>query len=240
MTRSELIYARAGSCPHCRQGVQFVGPLFSEDGGKASQHDGPMSILYSTSKGKITTEVIAVMCPMPACTRFSIFLVDSANDVVRCVYPGDGDRPVPIEVDNEHPSIASDFREAAAVLPFSPKASAALSRRCLQTLLREKAGVKPGNLDKEIEEAMKKLPPYLADAIDAIRQVGNFAAHPIKSQHTGEITEVEPEEAEWQLDTLERLFEHYYVEPAKLKAQRDALNAKLAAANKPLLKGSTP
>ena len=31
----------------------------------------------------------------------------------------------------------------------------------------------------------------------------NFAAHPIKSMHTGEVIEVEPGEAEWLLDTLE-------------------------------------
>lgn len=39
-------------------------------------------------------------------------------------------------------------------------------------------GVKPGDLSKEIDEAMKTLPSYLVESIDAIRQIGNFAAHP--------------------------------------------------------------
>ena len=35
------------------------------------------------------------------------------------------------------PDIAEDYNQAAIVLPYSPKASAALSRRCLQTILTE-------------------------------------------------------------------------------------------------------
>ncbi len=47
-------------------------------------------------------------------------------------------RVVPDEVEEPY---ATDFREAAATLHVSPKASAALSRRLLQHLLREKAGI---------------------------------------------------------------------------------------------------
>jgi hypothetical protein len=69
----------------------------------------------------------------------------------------------------------------------SPKASAALGRRCLQHLLREAAKVKPGNLADEIQQVIDsgKLPSDLAESIDAIRNLGNFAAHPMKSQHSG-------------------------------------------------------
>jgi hypothetical protein len=132
--------------------------------------------------------------------------------------------------------VAQDYREACLVLADSPKASAALSRRCLQHLLRDKAGVKDGNLSKEIEEAMGALPSHLAGAIDGVRNIGNFAAHPIKSNSTGEVVEVEPGEAEWNLDTLEGLFDHYYVQPAILKEKRNALNKKLAEAGKPEMK----
>lgn len=136
--------------------------------------------------------------------------------------------------------LAADYREACLVLADSPKASAALSRRCLQHLLRETAGIKKRNLDEEIEEAMKQLPAHLADAIDGVRVVGNFAAHPIKSQGTGEVVEVEAGEAEWNLDTLEGLFDHYFTQPALLEVKRAALNAKLAEAGKPELKSATP
>ena len=36
------------------------------------------------------------------------------------------------------PQFAEDYNEACLVLPFSPKASAALSRRCLQNIIRLK------------------------------------------------------------------------------------------------------
>ena len=62
--------------------------------------------------------------------------------------------------------------------------------------------------------------------------IGNFAAHPIKSKHTGEVLPVEPGEAEWNLDVLESLFDFYYVQPATLKAKKDALSKKLKEAGK--------
>jgi hypothetical protein len=120
----------------------------------------------------------------------------------------------------------------------SPKAAAALGRRCLQSLLREVAKVKPGNLADEIQQVIDSntLPSDLSGSIDAVRNLGNFAAHPMKSQHSGEILEVEPGEAEWTLDVLESLFDFYFVRPEKLKRMRDALNRKLKEANKPEMK----
>jgi hypothetical protein len=109
----------------------------------------------------------------------------------------------------------------------------------LQHILREKANVKPSDLAREIDEvlASQTLPSHLSEAIDAIRNIGNFAAHPIKSTNTGEILPVEPGEAEWTLDVLDGLFDFYFVQPTLLKQKRDALNAKLQAAGKPLIKG---
>jgi len=98
--------------------------------------------------------------------------------------------------------------------------------------------VKHSDLAKEIQEVLDsgKLPSHLAESIDAVRNLGNFAAHPLKSQHTGEIIDVNPGEAEWNLDVLESLFDFYFVQPAVLKAKRDALNAKLKEAGKPPMK----
>ncbi len=143
--------------------------------------------------------------------------------------------PLPPEVPEK---FAGDYREACQVFADSTKASAALSRRCLQNLLRDHVGVNHGNLDGEIQQVLDsgKLPTDLTEAIDAVRVLGNFAAHPIKSTNTGEIMDVEPGEAEWQLNTLEALFDFYFVRPASLKRKRDALNAKLKDAGKPLLK----
>ena len=122
------------------------------------------------------------------------------------------------------------------VLPLSQNASAALARRCLQAVLRDGGKVKPRDLSKEIDEALPNLPTYLAENLDAVRNIGNFAAHPNKSTSTGEIVDAEPGEAEWCLDVLEGLFDFYYVQPARAKEKRTSLNKKLGDMGKPPMK----
>jgi hypothetical protein len=152
------------------------------------------------------------------------------------VYPkGTARPPVPQEVP---PDIAQDYTEACRVLTDSPKASAALSRRCLQATLRSAGAVKPGDLADEIQQVLDsgKLPSTLAESIDAIRNVGNFSAHPIKSKATGTVVPVEPHEAGWNLDVLEALFDYFFVQPAIIAKKRAALDAKLQDAGKPPMK----
>ena len=143
--------------------------------------------------------------------------------------------PPPKEVPEE---LAKDYLEACLVIDDSPQASAALSRRCLQGLLRSKAAVKRSSLADEIQQVLdgEGLPTYLRKAIDAIRNIGNFAAHPTKSNSTGLIQEVESGEAEWNLDVLGSLFDFYYVQPEGLKEKRDRLNRKLKDTGKPPMK----
>lgn len=153
------------------------------------------------------------------------------------LYPHDAiTRPIPPEVTGEHAQI---FREACAVLPLSPRASAALSRHLLQHIIHEKAEIRGRNLNDEIDQviAQRDVSSNLAEDLDMIRQLGNFAAHPIKSTNTGEVVDVEPGEAEALLDVLEQLFDHYFVRPAKRGALQAQVNAKLAEAGKPALKG---
>jgi hypothetical protein len=182
--------------------------------------------------------VTATTCP--ACSN-AVFYIKKAlkrtgQGPTFMVYPkGISRAPVPNEVP---PKFADDYKEACLVLADSPKASAALSRRCLQNILREIAKVPPGDLYSEIDSILKSnlLPGQLAGAIDAVRQIGNFAAHPVKSKTTGDIVEVEPGEAEWSLDVLEGLFDYYFVQPSQIQKKRETLNKKLAEMGKPPLK----
>jgi len=217
-------------CPHCL--VQFHAQWLKFDLG--DDIDGEWTLLY-------------FKCP--SCSRFVCGLKKEYK-----IYNEDGNytgktktefilvRPkvtarssLPDSVPEKY---SKDYSEACLVLSDSPKASATLSRRCLQNLLREVVKVKPSNLSNEIEEVIKsgKLPPHLSNSIDAVRNYGNFAAHPIKSEKAGEIIDVEPGEAEWLLEVLEGLFEFYFVQPAILKAKKDALNKKLKDAGKPEMK----
>jgi uncharacterized protein DUF4145 len=188
----------------------------------------------------------------PACDRMILRLCNGTEvfrgssfvglrditDVMLFRPKGSNRPPCPEEVKKAAPSIAADYAEACLVLPDSAKASAALSRRCLQQLLREKAQTKSKDLFDQIQEVLEsgKLPSHIDESVEAVRVVGNFAAHPIKSKSTGEIVEVEPGEAEWNLEALEALFDFYYVQPAKTALRKAALNKKLTDAGKPPIK----
>ena len=125
-------------------------------------------------------------------------------------------------------NVLKDFTEACYVLRDSPKASAALSRRCLQTILREKAKVSPGELFFEIQEILDRneLPSYLRESIDTIRKVGNIAAHSLKSKSTGSIVDVESGEAELSISVLEGLLDFYYILPEKQKERITMIDKK--------------
>lgn len=218
-------------CPHCRVTV----------------HPQPQDIVVGSDKDEAWI-LRRILCP--ACERFVLLLVNGPGGYDRghslvglaherrsfLVRPKTHSRALcPAEVP---PDLREDYEEACAVFADSPKASSALSRRCLQHLLRAAAGVKPGDLASEIQQVLDsgKLPTHLAESIDAVRNIGNFAAHPLKSRHSGEVLDVEPGEAEWNLDVLEGLFDFYYVQPAILKRKRSALDKKLGDAGKPPMK----
>ena len=216
-------------CPHCLQ--SFHGK-FPDDS----------SVWNGKELGSdVDGNWVCIWALCPACKRFIIFVqkhtLGSSKTLLAKIQvnPKGTVRPLPPEVPHEY---TSAFTEACNVLPESAKASAALSRRCLQHLLREKAGVKHASLADEIETVLSSsnLPSYLAEAIDGVRNIGNFAAHPMKSTNTGEIVDVEPGEAEWLLETLEGLFDFYFVQPEKLKQKRAALDKKLKDAGKPPMK----
>ena len=210
-------------CPHCNTG-------FHEN----SQKSHPFQLRDGTLWA-------ATYQNCPQCSGAIIFLdayrpTSHANLTIVpsfLVYPRNASaRPVPAEVPEPY---KGDFEEAVAVLPLSPKASAALSRRNLQAVLRDKGTTKAKDLYDQIEEviASGKLPSHIAGDLHAVRNIGNFAAHQIKSQVTGAIVNVEPGEADWNLDVLESLFDFYFVEPTKAAKRKADLNKKLKEAGKP-------
>lgn len=120
---------------------------------------------------------------------------------------------MPPEVPEEY---AEDYRQACLVIVDSPKASAALSRRCLQLILRRELGAQGRVLYKEIQWTIQhgNLPSSVIELLDVPRKVGNEAAHPTVSD-AGLITDIEPWEAEWCLEIIEALYDQLFVLPAK-------------------------
>jgi len=216
-----------GTCPYCRKGVRFEAArartmTWSGDPEKCVIPGG--YIEYGDMRVESASKAVDLfLCTCPNCGGI-VFTV--AEGSVRplplgepvgegsktygyvMLWPRVSERPVPPEVPRE---IAQDFTEACLVLPFSSKASAALSRRCLQHLLVDAANVTKDNLHDQIQEVLdtEQVPSWLAENLDHVRVIGNFAAHPSKSKATGEIVEVEPGEADWNLDVLESLFDFY-------------------------------
>lgn len=206
-----------GKCPHCNTPNRFEDAM--------NNRWGVCSTEYVTHENDENATLN--MCRCTNCGKIIIFFED------RMIYPlGTARSSAPKEVPKD---IGQDFNEACLVEPLSKKASAALARRCLQNMLHER-GISKRNLSEEIDEAMTNLPSHLRGAIDAIRNIGNFAAHPKKSTNTGEIIDVEDGETGWILDVLEQLFDFYYVQPAITQVKREALNAKLTSLGKPPMK----
>lgn len=190
-------------------------------------------------------EAVAGTGECESCAKISKLFIISPNEGSQQVAGCDEIwiHPAPLsedaKVSPEIPEIyAKDFREAKLTLPISTKASVLLSRTCLQTLLHKEFGVKKGNLANEIDEVINigKLPSHITDQIDAIRNVGNYAAHPTENTVTGELLEPTQEEAEWLIEILDVLLDFQFVQPAKLKKRRDALNQKLSEAGKKPIK----
>jgi hypothetical protein len=213
----------SGKCPHCQHDVYFAESVIISH---------PRRSWFRTSSGGQDVTVYSSQCPNCKKPIISSVAVIEGNKIERLLHPFNIVRPVPPEVPK---TIGEDFLEAAAVITFSEKASAALSRRCLQNVLNDK-GFTGRTLSDQIDAVLPRLPTGLAKNVDTIRHIGNFAAHPMKSQSTGIIVNVEPGEANWNLDALEGLFDHFYVRPAIEEAKRKELEKKLADLGKPPLK----
>lgn len=114
--------------------------------------------------------------------------------------------------------LVKDYEEACAIQTASPKASATLSRRCLQGMIRDFCGIRKRTLAAEIAELKKQVDEHKAPrqvseesiaGIDAVRQIGNIGAH--FEEDINLIVDVEPEEAQALIGLIELLFEEWYV-----------------------------
>lgn len=108
-------------------------------------------------------------------------------------------------------AIREDYEEAYSILSLSPKASATLSRRCLQGMIRDfwNIRVKSGKLYDEINAIKDMVSPSQWKAIDSLRSLGNIGAHMEKD--VNEIVEIDDGEAEKLIKLIELLMEKWYI-----------------------------
>ena len=215
-------------CPHCLKSIYVKGRNHFNF---SSNFDGSVLHTYIGNDTSGHWWLEKVVCP--ACQQFILTLVladetevDNTHPQHRQLIPMQGTEhprlihprrtgrhPVPPEVPEEY---AEDYREACLVIADSPKASAALSRRCLQLILRKKLGTQGRTLHAEIQWVIEhgNLPSSIIELLDVPRKVGNEAAHPTLSD-AGLISDIEPWEAEWCLEIIESLYEQLFVLPAR-------------------------
>lgn len=99
--------------------------------------------------------------------------------------------------------------EACSILDASPKASATLSRRCLQGMIRDFWGVKAKNLVDEIDLIKGEISADEYRVLNGIRRLGNIGAHMEKDVNT--IVDIDPGEAQKLIKVLELLFKDWYI-----------------------------
>ena len=130
--------------------------------------------------------------------------------------------------------IRDDYVEACAIRDLSPKASATLSRRCLQGMIRDFWKIAKARLVDEIDAIKDKVDALTWEAIDAVRQVGNIGAHMEKDINV--IVDVDPDEAQHLIGLIELLMKDWYVtrhqREERLKAIVQLKDAKEAAKSK--------
>ena len=113
------------------------------------------------------------VCPNPDCTKFT--LAASLHETVWnndwrvgkelerwALVPDSRAKNFPEYIPQQ---ILEDYREACTIKSLSPKASATLSRRCLQGMIRDFWSVKPGRLVDEIGAIEEKVDPLTWTAI---------------------------------------------------------------------------
>lgn len=213
-------------CPHCR--VQTLADWVQPQ---------PQLLRGTDNAGHDYVHVRWTTCRNPQCGKPIVELGPQGRDFPgpqwRLAFPFDAAaRRLPPEVTDAE--VRRVYPQAAAVLIASPDASAALSRRLLQHLLKEAGHQTGDDLSKLIDQFMADpaSPKALSGNLDYLREIGNFGTHPMKSTNTGEVMPVEPGEAEWCLDVLDSLLEFYFVQPARDAARRAAFDQRLGEAGR--------
>lgn len=212
-------------CSYCGQSTTITEPNYSNE---------YVAVSTSLSKyGRVVLVHNAISCPNPDCQELTleIELRDNRNAEQFHSYPGEilhrkwlvlpnsRAKPLPNYIPNP---IRKDYDEACLICKDSPKASATLSRRCLQGIVRDYWNLpknKRGNLASELNFIKDKLDDDTWDAIDTIRSVGNIGAHMEKNVDV--IVEVDPDESDLLIELIETLLEDWYIARHK-RQQRNA------------------
>lgn len=205
------------NCPYCKRDSTITESNLSksvhyfDEGNK----DGVLGIVT-----QVTT------CPNPACREYQIrawlykVVINGGNfeisgDPIMNWNLKPGSAAAKRFPDCVPRPILDVYEEACLIKDLSPRASAALSRKCLQGIIRNYWEVKKKRLVDEINEIQEKTDPITWEAIDSVRRIGNIGAH--MEENIGLILDVDPNEAELLIGLIEILFKDWYIAREKRK-----------------------
>lgn len=190
-------------CPYC--GVAFYETPDNTKERRISfwhnQEDFEKAYDYSC----VSADIAVTYHYCPSCHEYSVRLA-SRKGLFSFNYPPYIGITLPDYIPE---AIRRDYTEACSILDASPKASATLSRRCLQGMIRDFWGVKAGNLAGEIELIKDKIPADQYRVLNGVRRLGNIGAHMEKDANL--IVDIDPGEAQKLIKLLELLFKDWYI-----------------------------
>lgn len=225
------------TCPYCHQPQPLTTPMRDFDSGQ---------LKVQNKYGKVGYRVVAISCANMSCREVEVtawygtgewvfrnegsqYFRLSNDAQMHRIRPQSSAKPLP---DYINQVLVEDYEEACSILNLSPKASATLSRRCLQGMIRDFCGISRSTLDQEIKalEELDKtdsLPKGVNSetvaAMHHLRKVGNIGAH--MEPNINVIVDVKPQEAQALVDVIEMLFDEWYVERKKRSDKLKAIEA---------------
>jgi hypothetical protein len=197
---------RSWTCPYCNH--------------KAILQSGDVSLgshAYGTRKfGPLVLSTGVQQCPNDQCSELVVMVWAESNpepgkqtkfEIPRQrLRPNSKARPWPAYIPQP---LLADYAEACQIELLSPKASAALSRRCLQGMIRDFWNVSRPRLADEVNALQTMVDRQTWEAIDALRKSGNIGAHMEKDINL--IVDADADEARLLIELIETLLEEWYV-----------------------------
>ena len=220
------------NCPYCNRAQAVTEEQYSQE--KSFIHN------WESVHGEIGFIAESIRCANEECNELQlsfqlcevlptpIGLQVSESKVIQSwqLLPESSAKPQPSYIPKP---IVEDYTEACRIRDLSPKASATLSRRCLQGMIRDFCGITGKTLFAEIDalreavnqgDGVRHVNQDTVEAIDHVRKIGKYGAHMEKDVNL--VINVEPHEAQKLIELIELLFHEWYV-------QRESRSTRLAA-----------
>ena len=221
------------TCPYCDRDTTITD----------SYSTNSFQLRLKNAEGFRHFATLMIVCPNRNCQKFTLtimmhkvqFLATGPDKVLELLKEWNLIPPSTAKVfpDYVPQVIRDDYLEACLIRDLSPKASATLSRRCLQGMIRDFWEISKPRLVDEIEALEDKTDGLTWSAIDAVRKIGNIGAHMEKDINV--IVDVDPDEAQQLIGLIELLVKDWYVvrhdrqerlqSIVKVKDEKDAAKA---------------